>query len=122
MYAWGCMIRLFLRFLVGFVLAFQVTAEAQRPQLGLTLSGGGAKGLAHIGILQAIDSAGLQVDLITGTSMGSVVGALYAIGYTGNQIDSVARKIDWNVIFSPVPDVDRIAVDKKKTTRSKFLN
>ncbi len=56
---------------------------AQRPKVGLTLSGGGAKGLAHIGILQAIDSAGLKVDLLTGTSMGSIVGSLYAVGYSG---------------------------------------
>lgn len=53
----------------------------QRPKVGLTLSGGGAKGLAHIGILKAIDSAGLKVDYLTGTSMGAVVGSLYAAGY-----------------------------------------
>ena len=104
-----------------FALFAQLTAEAQRPKLGLTLSGGGAKGLAHIGILQAIDSAGLQVDLVTGTSMGSVVGALYSIGYTGNQIDSITRKIDWNVIFSPVPDGERIPVDKKKDNEEQIF-
>lgn len=113
--------RQFFWVVIGFVCILQLSAEAQRPKLGLTLSGGGAKGLAHIGILQAIDSAGLQVDLLTGTSMGSVVGALYAIGYTGNQIDSIARKIDWNVIFSPVPDVDRIAVDKKKDNEEQIF-
>ena len=51
-----------------------------RPKIGLTLSGGGAKGLAHIGILKAIDSAGLKIDYITGTSMGATMGALYAAG------------------------------------------
>jgi NTE family protein len=53
---------------------------AQRPKIGLTLSGGGAKGIAHIGILKAIDSAGLKVDYVTGTSIGSIIGALYASG------------------------------------------
>ncbi len=55
----------------------------RRPKIGLTLSGGGAKGLAHIGILKAIDSAGLSIDYITGTSMGSIIGSLYASGYSG---------------------------------------
>src|SRR6187200_1913670 len=71
-----------------------------RPKIGVTLSGGGAKGLAHIGILQAIDSAGLKVDYITGTSMGSAVGGLYAAGYSGDSIESIARKLDWSFLFS----------------------
>src|SRR5215471_15848934 len=57
-----------------------------RPKIGVTLSGGGAKGLAHIGILKAIDSAGLKVDYVTGTSMGSIIGAMYASGYSGDTI------------------------------------
>lgn len=96
-------------------------SQAQRPKVGLTLSGGGAKGLAHIGVLQAIDSAGLQIDVLTGTSMGSVVGALYAVGWTGNQIDSIARTIDWEVIFSTNPSIDRIPVDKKKTVEEQTV-
>ena len=68
--------------------------SAGRPRIGVTLSGGGAKGLAHIGILKAIDSAGLKVDFITGTSMGSIIGSLYAIGYSGDSIEKIARKID----------------------------
>ena len=70
------------------------------PKIGLTLSGGGAKGLAHIGILKAIDSAGLKVDLVTGTSMGSIVGGLYAAGYSGDSIEKIARNIDWKVLLS----------------------
>jgi NTE family protein len=68
-----------------------------RPKIGLTLSGGGAKGLAHIGILKAIDSAGLKIDYITGTSMGAVIGSLYSIGYSANQIEEMTRKIDWDI-------------------------
>ena len=71
-----------------------------QPKIGLTLSGGGAKGLAHIGILEAIDSAGLRVDCITGTSMGSIIGSLYAAGYSGKEIERIARDIDWNFLFS----------------------
>jgi NTE family protein len=87
--------------------------QVRRPKVSLTLSGGGAKGLAHVGILHAIDSAGLPIDMITGTSMGAVVGALYAAGYSARQIDSIARNIDWDAIFSSSPDLRRVAVDQK---------
>src|SRR3954466_9156725 len=79
---------------------FAATTNAQRPKIGLTLSGGGAKGLAHIGILKAIDSAGLKIDFITGTSMGAIIGSLYAAGYSGYQIEKIARKIDWDILLS----------------------
>ena len=64
------------------------------PKIGLVLSGGGAKGLAHIGVLKVIDSLGVRVDYIGGTSMGSAVGGLYAAGYTGKQLDSIFRVIE----------------------------
>lgn len=65
----------------------------------LVLSGGGAKGLAHIGVLRALDSLGIRPDLIVGTSMGAVVGAMYASGYTGRQIDSLARALPLTRLF-----------------------
>src|SRR6187549_3172395 len=78
------------------------------PKIGLTLSGGGAKGLAHIGILKAIDSAGLKIDYITGTSMGSIVGSLYAAGYSGKEIERIVRTLDWNVLFSGKPSLQNV--------------
>lgn len=101
--------------LLGFqsVLAGDKQPKLERPKVSLTLSGGGAKGLAHIGLLHAIDSAGLPIDMITGTSMGAVVGALYAAGYSAKQIDSIAHNIDWDVIFSSTPDVRRVPIDQK---------
>lgn len=75
-------------------------SPSARPKIGLTLSGGGAKGLAHIGILEAIDSAGLKIDYITGTSMGAIVGALYSVGYSGKEIEEMSRKIDWEILLS----------------------
>src|SRR6266508_2276587 len=71
-----------------------------RPKIGLTLSGGGAKGLAHIGILKAIDSAGLNIDYITGTSMGSIIGALYACGYSTDTIEKIARSTNWELLLT----------------------
>ena len=77
-----------------------VRAQTSRPKIGLTLSGGGAKGLAHIGLLKAIDSAGIKIDYITGTSMGSIIGAMYAAGYSGDHIESLARKVNWDVLLT----------------------
>ena len=103
--------------IIGLLLISVERAIAQtsstRPKIGVTLSGGGAKGFAHIGILQAIDSAGLKVDYITGTSMGSVVGGLYASGYSGNNIEAIARELDWNILFSTAPQLNVIGIEEK---------
>ncbi|MGX5820658.1 patatin-like phospholipase family protein [Chitinophaga lutea] len=103
------------RILISLILILALPAYlfAQRPKVGLTLSGGGAKGLAHIGILQAIDSAGLKIDYLTGTSMGSIVGGLYAIGYTGDSIEAMARKLDWGTLFSNQPSLGEISYEEK---------
>ena len=103
--------------IIGLLLISITSGIAQtsstRPKIGVTLSGGGAKGFAHIGILQAIDSAGLKVDYITGTSMGSVVGGLYASGYSGNDIEAIARELDWNILFSTAPQLNAIGIEEK---------
>jgi NTE family protein len=65
--------------------------EQNKPKVGLVLSGGGAKGFAHIGVLKVLEEAGLKIDYIGGTSMGSV-GGLYASGYTATQIDSIFNR------------------------------
>ena len=98
--------------LMGFLLLVTCVVWSQ-PKIGLTLSGGGAKGLAHIGVLEAIDSAGLRIDCITGTSMGSIMGSLYAAGYSGKEIERIARDIDWNVLFSGKPSIRNVGIDEK---------
>lgn len=95
-----------------FLLALS-TAIAQRPKVGLVLSGGGAKGISHIGILQAIDSAGLKIDYLTGTSMGSIIGGLYAIGYSGKDIEKISDNLDWDAILSNKPNYPDISIDEK---------
>ena len=84
-----------------------------RPKIGLTLSGGGAKGLAHIGILKAIDSAGLKVDYITGTSMGGILGSLYAIGYSADTLEKITRAIDWNLLLSNQSSLRSLFMEEK---------
>jgi len=71
------------------VVVAQDTVSKKRPKIGLVLSGGGAKGFAHIGVLKALEKAGVKIDYIGGTSMGAVVGGLYASGYSATQIDSI---------------------------------
>ena len=93
--------------------SFSQAIPSPRPKVGLTLSGGGAKGLAHIGILKAIDSAGLKIDYITGTSMGSIIGALYAVGYSGDTIEKLARTIDWDVLLSNQSALREIRMEEK---------
>ncbi|HEY4205678.1 MAG TPA: patatin-like phospholipase family protein [Puia sp.] len=88
-------------------------SPGQRPKIGLTLSGGGAKGLAHIGILKAIDSAGLKIDYITGTSMGSIIGALYAIGYSADSIEKITRRIDWDLLLSNQSTMRSMIMEEK---------
>lgn len=88
---------------LAFSLLVQSNGKAQepsRPTLGIALSGGGAKGLAHIGVLQELEKAGIYPDLVSGTSMGSIVGGLYAIGYNPKQLKKLTLDIDWSTYFS----------------------
>lgn len=107
--------KLFVTLLLCFSLTGYLSAQDtnSRPKIGLTLSGGGAKGLAHIGILKAIDSAGLQIDYITGTSMGAIVGALYATGYSGNEIEALRKDIDFDVLFSNNVPLKTLSMEEK---------
>jgi NTE family protein len=74
-----------------------------RPKIGLALSGGGAMGFAHIGTLKLLDSLDIPVDYIAGTSMGGIVSALYAVGFTGQEIEQIAREADWSDMFDDAP-------------------
>ncbi|RYH76016.1 patatin [Flavobacteriaceae bacterium 144Ye] len=78
----------------------QENVEETKPKIGLVLSGGGAKGFAHIGVLKVIDSLGIKVDHVAGTSMGAIIGSLYASGYTGKQLDSIFRTLNFDDVIS----------------------
>lgn len=71
----------------------------RRPKIGLVLSGGGAKGMAHVGVLKVLEENGIKVDYIGGTSMGAIVGGVYAAGYNAHQIDSIFRTIDFDQLM-----------------------
>jgi NTE family protein len=94
------------------------TIGGKQPKVGLVLSGGGAKGFAHIGALKVIEQTGLKVDYISGTSMGAIVGALYCMGLTPEQIERIALSQDWAELFDdaasrrylPMGEKDRLGI------------
>ena len=90
-------------FLFIFVLTqntFSQDTIKTRPKIGLVLSGGGAKGFAHIGVIKVLEKAGVKIDYIGGTSMGAVVGGLYASGYNATQIDSIFHKVNFDELLN----------------------
>jgi len=95
-------------------LVFAQNEKKKRPKVGLVLAGGGAKGLAEVGVIKVLEEAGIRPDYITGTSIGSIVGGLYASGYSVDDLYKLAKEIDWNYYFndeiarihSPVIDRD----------------
>ena len=86
-----------------------------RPTVALVLSGGGAKGAAHVGVIEYIEELGIPVDMVLGTSMGGLVGGLYALGYTVEEMDSLVRNMDWNWALS-----DRLPREYVSYTDSKY--
>ncbi|AZA55470.1 patatin [Chryseobacterium sp. G0201] len=82
-------------------------------KFGLALSGGGAKGFAHIGILKVIDSLGIKVDYITGTSMGGILGGLYAMGYNGNQLQKIVYETNWKRVLSNKIPYNKVNISEK---------
>ena len=77
--------------------------EQQRPKVGLALSGGGARGIAHVGVLRALEEMGTPIDYIAGTSMGAVVGALYASGLSTAEMRQAFERIDWTTVLDDRP-------------------
>lgn len=84
-----------------------------RPKMGLCLSGGGAKGLIYVGLLKLIDSLEIKVDYITGTSMGSIIGGLYAIGYSGKELEEIAITTKWSKYLTNSVPLNKISIEEK---------
>ena len=91
-------------------MAQEVTIKTDRPKIALVLSGGGAKGFAHIGVLKVLEEEGIPIDIIVGTSMGSLVGGIYALGYSATEIEKIVKKQDWDTLLTD--DVPRMFLSK----------
>ncbi|MFA8451332.1 MAG: patatin-like phospholipase family protein [Bacteroidales bacterium] len=102
-------------------LSLNTFCQNKRPKVGLVLSGGGAKGLAHIGVLKAIEEAGIEIDYIGGTSMGGVIGGLYAIGYSPDSLVSIATDLDWTYLLSDRVPLENIPLEEKIYDKKYFF-
>lgn len=99
----------------------QVQEQVQKPgrkKVAVVLSGGGAKGAAHVGALKVLERAGIPIDIVTGTSMGSIIGGLYSIGYNAMALDTLIRNMDWSYVLSDRENLkyQRMSDRKKQNT------
>ena len=112
----------FIRFIAAVLLAMtmstQAIADASRPKVGLVLGGGGARGAAHIGVLEVLEELKIPVDCIAGTSMGALIAGAYASGLTPAEMREEMAKADWNDMFTDIPDFSDVNYRHKQVMRS----
>ena len=87
--------------------------DGTRPKIGYVLSGGGAKGMAHVGVLKVLEEVGLQPDYITGTSAGSIIGGLYAIGYSTEELTEIIGPENWAKVLTNQIPADKVIMRRK---------
>ena len=107
--------------MIGAANAQTDSTAVKRKKVGVVLSGGGAKGMAHIGVLKVLEKAGIPVDIVTGTSMGSIIGGLYAIGYNANSLDSMVRVQDWSYVITDKEDLRNQSLSDRKKQNTYFF-
>lgn len=106
----------------SFAYAQDSTVVGDRPKVGLVLSGGGARGAAHIGVIKYLEEIGMPIDYIAGTSMGSIVGGLYALGYSSDEILNIINSVDWDRLISNDVDRRKISFENKLQKGTQLLN
>ena len=94
--------------------SIQTHNKQSRPTVAVVLSGGGAKGMAHISALRAIEDAGIPIDIVCGTSIGSLIGALYCVGYSTDQIETLVRSQDWTFLLSDRSDPSALSLTQRQ--------
>ena len=105
-----------------YVEAEEVRQKTSRPRIALVLSGGGARGLAHIGVLKVLEDLRVPIDMIVGTSMGSIAGGLYANGYSPAQLEEMVLKTLWDSLFSDEISRAELPYRKKTDEKNYFVN
>jgi predicted acylesterase/phospholipase RssA len=108
----GRLVRPLLILLAAGVLAAQ--DQVHRPRLGLVLSGGGARGLAHIGVLQVLEEMRVPVDCVAGTSMGAIIGGLYSYGYSPAELERIVVNADWRYLLQDQPSRTDLSIRRKQ--------
>jgi len=98
----------------------QLTGKA--PKVALVLSGGGALGMAHVGVLKVMEEAGLRLDFITGVSMGSIIGGMYSVGYTADSIYKLLKSMDWDLAFSLSIPENKVVFHEKEHFNNSILS
>ncbi len=96
------------------LLTFLPHRPLYRPRIGLALSGGGARAIAQIGVLQALEENGIPIDAVVGTSMGSIIGGLYCVGYSPQQLGEVVKTIEWEKLLIDKPPRRSLFIGKKQ--------
>ena len=109
------------------VMSSEVSAQndstaVRRKRVAVVLSGGGAKGMGHIGVLKVLEKAGIPIDIVTGTSMGSIIGGLYAIGYNANALDSMVRVQDWSYVITDKEDLRNQSLDDRRKQNTYLIS
>lgn len=107
---------------IGATLTTNAQTTKEKKKVAVVLSGGGAKGMAHIGVLKVLERAGIPVDIITGTSMGSIVGGLYATGMNAERLDSIVRTQDWNFVLSDKDDLSHQSLRERERQNTYILS
>ena len=102
-----------------FVFFHSYVSATERPKIGLVLSGGGAKGAAHIGVLKVLEEKNIPIDYITGTSIGSYVGGMYALGYSAAEIEAIMMNTNWDKGYSDTIPREALSF-RDKETRDKY--
>ena len=100
--------------IISMLISFPAYSQKEDEKIGLVLSGGGALGMAHIGVLKMIEKYDIPIDYITGTSMGAIIGALYASGYTAAEIETIITSIDWIPLLSDRKERNTIDINDRE--------
>src|SRR5690606_3429336 len=96
----------------------QDATPASRPKVGLVLSGGGARGFAHIGVLKVLEENRVPVDVVGGASIGGVIGALYAMGKSPAEIEALVSQLDWDKLFATSTSYDNLSFRRKEDRKN----
>jgi NTE family protein len=96
--------------------------SGERPHVGLVLSGGGARGMAHVGVLKVMEEAGLRPDYITGVSMGSIVGGFYSIGYKADSLEKLIKNMNWDLMLSNKIQENKVIYSEKKHFHNSIIS